>query len=270
MVPILPYMEQENLFKLYANFGGLDYSGPRYGGGSNNTVSSTRLKSFTCPSDTPQLWGARTKHNYVVNAGNTTFYQENLPLLPSPSSPRNGLVPCAPGTAGCTPFLGAPFNYYNESDLSRDSTFPFDAPPPPQGPDSGAGRMGRPVALAEITDGTSNTMMLSEVLQGRQDDLRGFTWWGGAAGFTAYMPPNSTEPDVVTGGTCRPLVSPLMPCTTTSTASRPRLLGARSLHTNGVNVAMCDGSIRFVSNNVSIVTWRALSTARGGEVLGDN
>src|SRR5262245_32375030 len=29
MVAILPYIEQENLFKIYINFGGLDYSGPR-------------------------------------------------------------------------------------------------------------------------------------------------------------------------------------------------------------------------------------------------
>src|SRR5262245_51391662 len=115
MIPILPYMEQENLSKLYINFGGLDYSGPRYGAGVNNQVSSTRLKAFTCPSDSPQLWGVRTKHNYVINAGNTTFYQVALPLG------------CTPGTAGCVPFLGAPFNYYNDSDLVGDSTVPYDA-----------------------------------------------------------------------------------------------------------------------------------------------
>jgi prepilin-type N-terminal cleavage/methylation domain-containing protein/prepilin-type processing-associated H-X9-DG protein len=259
MVPILPYVEQENLFKLYTNFGGLDYSGPRYGAGSNNTVSSTRLTTFTCPSDTPQSWGTRTKHNYVVNAGNTTFFQVALPLR------------CTPGTAGCTPFLGAPFNYYTDSDLNWDSTFPYNAPPPPAGPDANNGRMGRPVKIAEITDGTSNTILASEALQGRGNDLRGFTWWGGAAAFTAYMPPNSTEQDVVTGGICVPLVSPRMPCTTTSTTSRARLMGARSLHAGGgVNAVMCDGSVRFVRDSIDIITWRALSTARGGEVFTDN
>jgi prepilin-type N-terminal cleavage/methylation domain-containing protein/prepilin-type processing-associated H-X9-DG protein len=254
MIPILPYMEQENLSKLYINFGGLDYSGPRYGAGTNNTVSSTRLKTFTCPSDTPQSWGTRTKHNYVVNAGNTTFFQHKLPLN------------CTPGSVGCVPFLGAPFNYYNDSDLVGDSTVPYDRPSPP-GPDWRNGRMGRPVTISEITDGTSNTIMASETLQGRGDDLRGFTWWGGGAAFTAHMSPNSIEQDVVTGGICVSMTNPRMPCTLTSTNTRARMMGARSLHTGGVNVVMCDGSVRFITDTISIDLWRALSTARGSEVV---
>jgi prepilin-type N-terminal cleavage/methylation domain-containing protein len=258
MIPILPYMEQDNLFKFYVNFGGLDYSGPRYTGGPNANVSSTRLKTFTCPSDTPQSWGRWTKHNYVLNAGNTTFYQVALPLG------------CKTGTPGCTPFLGAPFNWYANSDLVWDSTFPYNGPPPPAGPDKDAGKMGRPVKIGEITDGTSNTLMASEALQGRGNDLRGFTWWGGAAGFTAYLGPNSPLPDVITGGICVSLTSPLMPCTTTSTPSYPRLMGARSLHTAGLNAAMCDGSVHFITNSIDINVWRALSTAQGGEVFATN
>jgi prepilin-type processing-associated H-X9-DG protein len=149
---------------------------------------------------------------------------------------------------------------------------PWDTPGPPRGPDKNAGRLGRPVKLGEITDGTSNTLMASEAIQGRGDDLRGYTWWGGAAGFTSYLAPNSTEPDVVTGGIvtgniCQPTTSPLLPCTAASTPARPRLMGARSLHAGGVNAALCDGSVRFVQNNIDIHTWRALSTSRGGEVV---
>jgi prepilin-type N-terminal cleavage/methylation domain-containing protein/prepilin-type processing-associated H-X9-DG protein len=258
MVPILPFIEQDNLGKMYINFGGLDTTGPRYGGGVNNQVSSTRLKSFTCPSDEQQVWAGRTKHNYVLNAGNTTLYQVPLPLG------------CVVGRPGCVPFLGAPFGWYTNSDLVWDSTVPWDVPPP-RGPDPTQGKMGLPVKLGEITDGTSNTMMASEALQGRGDDLRGFTWWGGAAGFTTYIGPNSIEQDVITGGICTPTVSPRMPCTTTSTPSRPRLMGARSNHSGGLNAAMCDGSVRFVRENIDINIWRAISTTRGGEVTsGDN
>jgi prepilin-type processing-associated H-X9-DG protein len=259
MIPILPYVEQDNLFKIYVNFGGLDYSGPRYTGGPNANVADKRLKVFTCPSDTPQSWGRWTKHNYALNAGNTTFYQVALPLG------------CTPGTAGCTPFLGAPFSWYANSNLNNDSTFPYNGPPPPAGPDKDKGQMGRPVAIAEILDGTSNTIMASEVLQGRSDDLRGFTWWGGAAGFTGYIGPNSNEQDVITGGICRPQTTPKMPCTTTSTSSRPRLMGARSVHAGGgVNAAMCDGSVRFVRDSINLATWRAMCSAWGGEVYNDN
>ncbi len=270
MMPILMFVEQENLGKLYVNFGGLNYSGPRYHTGVNTQVITTRLKAFTCPSDDPQSWvvlgngvnvATFTKHNYVLNAGNTTFYQVPLPLG------------CTVGAAGCTPFLGAPFGWYESSDLNSDSTVPWDAPPPPRGPDAAAGKMGRTRKLAEITDGTSTTLMASEAIQGREGgpapgyDLRGFTWWGGAAGFTTYFGPNSTQPDVITGGFCNPLLSPLMPCTLTSTPTAARLMGARSLHSGGLNASMCDGSVRFIRDTIGIDIWRALSTSRGGEVI---
>lgn len=43
---------------------------------------------------------------------------------------------------------------------------------------------------------------------------------------------------------------------------------ASSAHTSGVNVLLCDGSVRFVSNSVSVPTWRAVGTRNGGEVIG--
>jgi prepilin-type processing-associated H-X9-DG protein len=44
---------------------------------------------------------------------------------------------------------------------------------------------------------------------------------------------------------------------------------ARSRHTGGVHVLLCDGSIRFVSNSVNLATWRGLATRAGNEVLGE-
>jgi prepilin-type processing-associated H-X9-DG protein len=44
-------------------------------------------------------------------------------------------------------------------------------------------------------------------------------------------------------------------------------MGARSLHTGGVNAALCDGSVRFIRDSISMPIWQALSTARGGEVI---
>lgn len=128
--------------------------------------------------------------------------------------------------------------------------------------------MGMPVKMTHIYDGTSNTMMAAEIIQGRNNDLRGFTWWGGSAGFTTQMLPNSSLEDVLTGGICSNTGSPNMPCTLTSTNTRARMIAARSLHTNGVNVSMCDGSVRFVGNNVTHATWMAASTANGGETIG--
>jgi prepilin-type N-terminal cleavage/methylation domain-containing protein/prepilin-type processing-associated H-X9-DG protein len=42
---------------------------------------------------------------------------------------------------------------------------------------------------------------------------------------------------------------------------------ANSRHPGGVNVAMADGSVRFVKSSISIPTWRALGTRNGGEVI---
>jgi prepilin-type N-terminal cleavage/methylation domain-containing protein/prepilin-type processing-associated H-X9-DG protein len=273
MIPILPFMEEENVARIYINFGGLDYSGPRYGAGVNDRVAQTRLKSFTCPSDQIQFWGARTKHNYALNAGNTSFYQGGIPLnLTQLTQFPTGCTNPSTTNPSCTVFGGAPFNWYN-NDLpclvaGGDSTQPYAGPPPPGGPDKEAGRLGKPVRMTEIIDGTSNTMMASEVLQGRGNDLRGFTWWGGGAGFTAWMPPNSTGQDVITGGICTSSTIPRMPCTLTSTATKPRMMGARSLHTGGLNASMCDGSVRFVPNTVSHPVWMAASTSMGGETIG--
>ena len=242
-VRVLPYLEQKALFDLYVNLDGNDNTGPRYGAGQNvQQVTSKRIKALTCPSDVPNApigTPPITSHNYGVNYGNTSFF--HLPL--------NGI-----------PFQGAPFNAYNDS-------------PGDDGPSSASQVptftrvYGRPVRLAEITDGLSNTLLAAEVVQGRGNALHGFSWWGGASGFVTFLSPNSSSPDVLVGGICN--ADPRNPpCTTTGTNTRPRMAGARSRHPNGIQVAYCDGHCGFVPNNVSFVTWNALGTSQGGDQSG--
>jgi prepilin-type N-terminal cleavage/methylation domain-containing protein/prepilin-type processing-associated H-X9-DG protein len=47
-------------------------------------------------------------------------------------------------------------------------------------------------------------------------------------------------------------------------------MSANSAHTNGLNVLLCDGSVRFVSNGISLPTWRALGTRAAGDLLGSD
>ena len=47
------------------------------------------------------------------------------------------------------------------------------------------------------------------------------------------------------------------------------LVGARSAHSGGVNVLLCDGSARFVGDTVERDTWRALFSRNGGEIVGE-
>lgn len=41
--------------------------------------------------------------------------------------------------------------------------------------------------------------------------------------------------------------------------------GARSLHPEGVNLTLADGSVRFVSSSINALIWRGLATRSGGE-----
>jgi len=124
--------------------------------------------------------------------------------------------------------------------------------------------------LAYITDGTSNTMLVAEVLQGQGSDLRGFTWWGDASGFTTYLAPNSNLPDrIYTAGYCNNQPHLKLPCAVSSPTD-PTMFAARSRHPGIVQAAMCDGSVRIVNNTIDLNTWRALSTAQGGEAISAN
>jgi prepilin-type processing-associated H-X9-DG protein len=183
-----------------------------------------------------------TNHNYAVNYGNTSFFQTSLPGPP------------------VIQFLGAPFMAYTGS-TSDDG--PVDAAQAA----TWVPRYGRPIGLNEILDGTSNTLLMAEVIQGKGRDLRGFSWWGGASGFVTYLAPNSTEPDVITGGWCNLdnlAINP--PCITNSTTSRPRMMGARSLHAGrGVQVSFCDGHVSYVPKTVNYNVWNAMGTSQGSE-----
>lgn len=47
------------------------------------------------------------------------------------------------------------------------------------------------------------------------------------------------------------------------------VITARSYHSGLVNAGLMDGSVQSISNNIDLITWRALNTRAGGEVAGD-
>ena len=110
--------------------------------------------------------------------------------------------------------------------------------------------------------------MLSEVIQGDGNDMRGFSWWGYATGFTSYLPPNSSQPDIMGDSVFCDNDGVNPPCSAPMTSTQPMMMGARSHHPGGVGAAMCDGSMHFFSDNIAINAWRALSTTQGGETVG--
>jgi prepilin-type N-terminal cleavage/methylation domain-containing protein/prepilin-type processing-associated H-X9-DG protein len=259
---ILPYIEQVAAFNAWNSYG--DNSGAagtvdgflRYFGTANRTVANMTISAYLCPSDrgsnsnnpvTATMNGVLYQcqfRNYVVNLGNTGIGQLNFPAAANPPT----IV-----------FLGAPFYDMGSPQI--------DIPPPATY--GWAGRNTRnTVGLAAITDGSSGTLMASEVIMSqRNDDLRGFTQWGDATGFMGNIGPNSTSPDV--SDWCPPtgtIVSPPLACLGNLNGN-DKYYAPRSRHPGGVNAVMCDGSVKFFKNSINLFVWRGLTTSNGGEVI---
>jgi prepilin-type N-terminal cleavage/methylation domain-containing protein/prepilin-type processing-associated H-X9-DG protein len=237
---ILRWMEQDNLcMSMAMDMGWMDPM--------NDLSRGTTVSIFLCPSDRqapiPDGWAGT---NYRANEG---------------TSLAEGYGPSDP--AGVNRTL-----------------------PPPNGPFFVDSRC----RLADITDGTSNTALFSEHVLGdfsdaidtdqsdtfapgtnpaiADDAIRdcqaiditnlafqgdsnvGAPWIRGASSTTSYW--HSAPP-----GSRSCMFPPLRVMTT-----------ANSYHPGGVNVALCDGSVRFISYQINLATWRALGTRNGGEVLG--
>ena len=220
----------------------------RYSGAANTTVTTTRVSAYYCPSDGNNQQTVATKapfitsQNYVANFGNITEEQGVVAGTTfTPSLTYNGVT---------YPFLGAPFTDIGAPDPYNGSGQDGDAPTVP---------------FSAITDGLSNTMLLSECVVGvtsTKDDLRGYSWWSYAASFSGFLTPNSTNPDWFQSASyCNYPYQQNPPCDLGQNGMD--MLAARSRHPGGVNVTFIDGSVKFITNNVNPTVYMALSSTRG-------
>jgi prepilin-type N-terminal cleavage/methylation domain-containing protein/prepilin-type processing-associated H-X9-DG protein len=130
---------------------------------------------------------------------------------------------------------------------------------------SGVLQTGEGTAIIAVTDGTSNTIMLAETA-GHPEEYylaqdTGNQFVAGSFGYGWADPdmsfkPKGANPDGTenkNGGPC------FINCNNNSELY--------SFHSGGINVAMADGSVRFIRKDVPAATLAALVTARGGEVI---
>lgn len=247
----LPYFDQAPLYGIY-NFN-LSWANP-----ANIPATSAKLGVFVCPSTpggavTPtgnnagypwpaQGYGAMDYGS--MNSVRPAYYLSNG--LPTPSVNR--------ATNTATPAAADKYEW------------------------DGGMKKGAATRIAEITDGMSNTIMIVEdaarprvFLRGKPSGATTKDGWGWADTETGYSMDGADDTGAVGKATC---VLGTGPCTLT-TAVRPSAVNMindsemYSFHIGGSQVLLCDGSVRFITENISASTLAALATRNSGEVVGE-
>jgi prepilin-type N-terminal cleavage/methylation domain-containing protein/prepilin-type processing-associated H-X9-DG protein len=113
------------------------------------------------------------------------------------------------------------------------------------------------VKMKEITDGTSNTLLIGETLP---EDGNSAAWSSDGDWAITGVQLNW---DWRTAGEC---LSPSGP-NSGLRSCWPLIRGFRSAHPGGVHFAFCDGSVTFLSDSIEHLVYRALSTKQRGEVV---
>jgi prepilin-type N-terminal cleavage/methylation domain-containing protein/prepilin-type processing-associated H-X9-DG protein len=219
-------------------------------------LMESRFSAVACPSD-PQVDSRKPRGfygNYMANFGTVRFYHPNTVI--------QGLSPHGDGV------------FYANSYTK----------------------------FANITDGTSTTLLLGEILispaigdsfDSSTYEARGCLWDGDSGGgvFSARAEPNTGTPDMF--AYCKTSTSAywqnFTPCRgPAGGANIARHIAARSQHPGGVQVALADGSVRFISNTIEswrpgaalghdgnwdanwLGTWQKLASRSDGQPVGTN
>jgi prepilin-type N-terminal cleavage/methylation domain-containing protein/prepilin-type processing-associated H-X9-DG protein len=273
MVYLLPYIEQDNLYKLLVIGGGTGYGNTANGARYTNV----QIPIYRCPS-TPL---PPTTTSGVPGSG--------VLMLPT----YVGITGVAGGTGANQPWAGQTGTViYNETRCNN--------PGGSAGCCSGgilcAGgvlRVNGQTRLTEITDGTSNTMVVSEQGDFLTTANGSKVAWNGAGihGWTIGWGNVRVPPDAaLNGGDLRAFnVTTIRYSINAKTAARPgtalwpnapgncatfgvcdntgQNIPLNSAHTNGVNSLMGDGSVRFITDAIPLLTLAILATRDDGLVL---
>jgi prepilin-type N-terminal cleavage/methylation domain-containing protein/prepilin-type processing-associated H-X9-DG protein len=247
-VRVLPFMEQQ------AVFNGIDFNVdprrlPLLGGGPilwGVSPPYTRCPSDPYPTMQP---GPRAQCNYGGSLGSQNVDGLNLSIC----HPFKVFEQVMPG--------GNPrFGEMNPIDKRRVSgLFAFSAVV---------------LRMADVTDGTSNTLMVGEVLPGCQwinsGDAQAGSWinsWGNlysiGGGVSTITPINEMTTCLQSNRISDPKCNPA------SGDTMEYAYGFKSRHPNGAQFTLADGSVRFISQNVNHSMFQFLGGRDEGNPVGD-
>jgi len=267
LVPLLPFVEQNNIASVY--WFGLDWSDPK-----NAPALLIAFKLFRCPSS---LTGEQPVPPYAttyITPGNAAFAPPNAPgsgtnilggkLYPTQGNTSTGW---AADYAPCTQVKTKKDGSGAEIAFSN----PIVAASVPWGDygSKGALRQNGLTRIIEITDGTSNTIMYSEAAGRDRQCYAGKQCVAyNQSSITGPIWADSDNRITVTGTDVTGMGSiGTGPCAMNCN----NLAGdIYSFHTGGANVAFADGSVKLVKDSVTIQVLAALVTKGGGEVVDPN
>jgi type II secretory pathway pseudopilin PulG len=252
-VQILPFIEKSSIYTEY------HWDMAYWDDTSSTSVLGMAISTYTCPSDgnnnqasifpyyvpAPNYMGRA--HNYVVCMGREGVYACYAEL----PTPQNQNCLSTEGTTNESPYR-AMFTASCYAPGESSPAYPLTT------------------AFESITDGTSNTVALSETIQGITSsggcgDYRGNVWWGFYCFFNTNQAPNTMLADIaVYYPDTVHIRHPLQQAD--STGDNYLRLSARSWHVGGVNAALGDGSVRFVQDQINLDIWHAVGSTNGGEI----
>jgi prepilin-type N-terminal cleavage/methylation domain-containing protein len=114
----------------------------------------------------------------------------------------------------------------------------------------------------DVTDGTSNTVLLAETR-----DQGAPVWIDGSTATVAARWLNIASPTF--GGTSSSINYKPYYQAAMGGGGIDQIYGPSSQHTGGAHHLLADGSVRFISENIDVVVYDNLVTRSGGEVVGD-
>ena len=259
---VMPYLELSTLSQLISPQSWNGCGPPQGDDGQTVRAFQTEIPTYQCPSDTHDresiktnfTWTDQTRSNYVACFSPHGFQVEpeaNETCLINGSMNGGQKTTANPTVISTSPFVTKPgraiFNFFG---VSR--------------------------SIASVTDGTSKTIMISEVVSGSDLseltlDYRGTWWVDQGVGYSHWQTPNSAQPD-------RMGDAPGCVNYTSNKPGLPNILAgpggwggwmtaARSRHPGGVIAAYADASVRFIDEMIASNVWTALGSMNGGDSI---
>jgi prepilin-type N-terminal cleavage/methylation domain-containing protein/prepilin-type processing-associated H-X9-DG protein len=265
LVPLLPYIEQQNVRPVYTF--NVDWSDP-----VNVQPLTIPIKVFRCGSSPSGDTLAPAYNTTYIATGNNAFAPPNNPGS-STNIYGNPVYPTKKDTStGITSDYAPLAQVKTKKDANGFEIAyanPIVAAAYPGGPVKGAMRQNGITKMTEIIDGTAHTTMYSEA-------------GGRIAQYYAGYSPTPYDQTKITGpiwadSDNRLTVTGTDITGTTNFATGPCVINCNNLqgdiysfHYGGANISFADGSVRFVNAGINIIILVALVTKEGGEVIPSN